>query len=123
MGQGVFNLSTQALTQAELSVLDKGLKHAPPKKLDKFNTFIDIHKYIRKINTQRYLPSNPYRTNQAATSGAVHSGLSNPSLFSPPVPVAPAVKIFRDLVLEDLAKLPEKHVPPTSVERWTQVLV
>lgn len=54
----------------------------------------------------------------AATSGTVHSGLSNSSLFTPPVPMAPAVKIFRDLVLDDLAKLPEKRIrhPPISKE-------
>lgn len=71
---------------------------------------MDVHKYIRKVNIQRYLISNPVRTDfPAATSGTVHSSLSNPSLFSPPVPIAPAVKIFRDLVLRDLAKLPLKR--------------
>lgn len=47
-GQGVFNLSAKSLTKEELSVLDKGLKLAPPRKLDRFGTYIDVHKYIRK---------------------------------------------------------------------------
>lgn len=42
------------------------------------------------------------------TSGTVHSGLSNPSLFNPPVPTAPAVTIFKNLVLKDIATLPIK---------------
>lgn len=36
--------------------------------------------------------------------------MSNPSLFNPPVPVAPAITIFKDLFLNDLAKLPPKTV-------------
>lgn len=117
-GHGVFNLSSKVLTQEELSVLDKGLKYAPPQKIDKFSTFIDVHKYIRKVNIQHYLISNPYRTNyQAATSGTVHSGLSHPSLFSPLVPIAPAVKIFRDLVLKRYCKTTcEAYALPTIVQ-------
>lgn len=46
MGQGLFNLSSKTFTKDEMSVLDKGLKFAPPKQLDKFKTFIDIHKQI-----------------------------------------------------------------------------
>lgn len=114
IGKGVFNLSTKELTTQELSILDKGLKFAPQKRLDKFHTFIDIHKFVRKINIKRYIASNSSHSlhdfERAATSGTVYSGLSNPSLFSPPVPPAPTVTIFRDLVLKDLAKLPPKKI-------------
>ena len=112
-------MSTKVFTQDELSVLDKGLKFAPPKRLDKFGTFIDIQKYIRKINIQRYLITNPIRNEpRAATSGTVHSGLRNPSLFNPSVPAAAAVNIFKDLVLKDLAEIPDRrnsHHPVSSV--------
>lgn len=67
---------------------------------------------MRKINIQRYIASNSsysaQHSERAATSGTVHSGLANPSLFSPPIPTAPAVNIFKDLVLKDLVKLPPK---------------
>lgn len=102
-------MSSKVLSKEEFITLDKGLKFVLPKKLDKFYTFIDVHKFIRKINIQWYLASNPCeRFDRAATSGTVHLGLSNPSLFNPPVPVAPAVSIFKDLVLSDLAQLPIK---------------
>lgn len=40
----------------------------------------------------------------------MHSGLSNPSLFNPPAQMAPAINMFRDLVLKDLATLPPKKI-------------
>lgn len=50
IGEGVFNLSGKELTTEEMAVLDKGLKHAPIKNLNKFDTYIGIQKYMRKIN-------------------------------------------------------------------------
>lgn len=41
--QRVFNLSNRELTNEEKTILDKGLKFALPKEVDKFNTFIEIH--------------------------------------------------------------------------------
>lgn len=90
-------------------VLDKGLKFLPPKSLNKFATFIDVHKYVRKLNIQRYFVTNPTRPLlPEITSHVVHSGLSNPSIFNPPCPMAPLIKVFRDMVLRDLEALPPK---------------
>lgn len=107
---GIFNLSKANLSEAELLVLEKGLKFIPPKRLNKFTTFIDIQKYVRKLNVQRYIISNPTRSQNEVTSHILHSGLSNPSLFNPPGPTAPSIKVFRDLVLQDVDKLPMKKV-------------
>lgn len=38
VGEGVFNLSGKEITTEELAMLDKGLKHAPIKNLNKFDT-------------------------------------------------------------------------------------
>lgn len=94
------------LTEEETTVLDKGLKYVPSKKLDKFHTFIDIHKYIRKLNVQRYILANPVANhNVLINPGPIHSGLCNPSLFNPPVPASLSINIFKDLVLGDLDAL------------------
>lgn len=70
-----------------------------------------MHKYVRKLNVQRYILSNPSRPSTVEiTSHTVHSGLANPSLFNPPCSTAPSIKVFRDLVLKDLDKLPSKKV-------------
>lgn len=44
---GVFNLS-KVLSEGEQRVLSLGLKFAPPHRLNKFETFIDIHKFIKE---------------------------------------------------------------------------
>lgn len=98
-------------TEAERVVLDKGLKFVPPRRLNKFSTFIDIHKYVRKLNVQRYISTNPSRpSNLQITTHTIHSGLKNPSTFNPPVPTAPSIKVFRDMVLKDLEDLPSKRI-------------
>lgn len=81
---GIFNLSTATFNDSEKVVLNKGLKYVPAKQLNKFSTFIDIQKYVRKLNIQRYFLSNPTRPSlPESASSVVHSGFSNHSLFNP----------------------------------------
>lgn len=35
--------------------MDCGLKFAPPHKLNKFQAFIDVNEFLRKLNVKRYL--------------------------------------------------------------------
>lgn len=58
---GIFNFSGVELTEDEQRFLSRGLKYAPPRRLSKFYTFVDVQKYIRKINIKRYLISNPIK--------------------------------------------------------------
>lgn len=60
-GEGIFNLSGQALTHEKIGVLDKGLKYAPTKNLDKFQNYIGIQKFVRKLNITKYTVGNPLR--------------------------------------------------------------
>lgn len=53
-GDSIYNLSTHVLSEEEKVILDKSSKSAPPKCLDKFQTFMDVQKYIRKMNIKRY---------------------------------------------------------------------
>lgn len=93
------------LTNQELTILDKGLKFAPQKK---FHTFIDIHKFVRLIFNSILFLTRLIIFKELPIQ--VRYTLSKPSLFSPPVPATPAVTIFSDLVLKDLAKLPPKKI-------------
>lgn len=102
---GIINLSTKEISKEELSTLGKGLKFVPPRNLNKFQTFIDVQKYTRKLNIKRYVLSNPARQLSREASVVTHSGLRNASLFNPPSTGAPNVTVFRDLVLKDLANL------------------
>lgn len=50
VGKGIFNLSTKVLTDPERVVLEKGLKFVKPRSLDTFQTYMDVHKFVRKFN-------------------------------------------------------------------------
>lgn len=78
---GIFNLSSVTLSDPEKSLLNKGLKFAPPRGLDKFQTYIDIHKFVRRVNIKRYMASNPISNTGTSSKEYRHSGLSKlPSL-------------------------------------------
>lgn len=103
-------MSTVVLTDTEKLVLDKGLKFAPSRRLNKFQTYIDIHKFVRKLSIKRYISSNPIPDSQPPANSFRHSGLTNASLFNSPGALAPSLKVFRDVVLRDFDQVPINRV-------------
>lgn len=107
----LFNLSKIELTSAEKSVLDKGLKFVPPRKFNTFSTFIDVQKYIRRLNIQIHFLSQPLTTSRVmGRDNNAHTGLSNPALFNLPGNMASSLNVFRSLVLKDLDQLPNRRI-------------
>lgn len=106
----IYNLSTQVLTEEERALLNKGLKFAPPKRLEKFHTFMDIHNYIRNVNIKRYFISNPTKEGRLVSLDVQPSYLSNASLCNPPGGMASSVRVLRDVVLRDLDKVQVKNI-------------
>lgn len=92
-----------------MRVLDKGLKFAPLKGLSKFQTYMDVHKYVRKLNIKRHFISNPIRDSNRLVSEYQHSGFSNAFLFNPPGTLAPSLRVLRNVVLRDLDNLKLKQ--------------
>lgn len=45
-----FNLSNVVFNEEEMNILDLGLKYAPDKNLNKFETYIDLQKFARRLN-------------------------------------------------------------------------
>lgn len=105
------------LSQGEQQVLSQGLKFAPLHKLNTFETFIDVHKCVHKINIKRHFIMNPIENRSPVTSTSLpqvnlggdtrtrHTKFSNASWFNPPGFVAPSVQVFKDMVLKDLEAL------------------
>lgn len=113
MGENVVNLSGHPISADELSVLDKGLKYAPANNLNKFDTYIGILKYIRKVNVKKYYLSNPYNTINTTrnnTTMVTHSTLRNNSVFNPQVSDNQHIEVFKKLVLKDLESLEIKKL-------------
>lgn len=90
-------------------MLDKGLKHAPIKNLNKFYTYTGIQKYIRKINIKKYIMNNPYRS--ANTT-------QNNSLYNPQVSDNQHIDVFKKLVLQYLESLKlKKMLDPIHIKK------
>lgn len=88
LGENVVNLSGIELTTEQLAVLDKGLKHAPVRNLNKFETYIGIQKYIRKIYIKKYILNNPFQKQNVSiepSTKPVHSALQNNLVYNPQV--------------------------------------
>lgn len=103
-----------------MAVLDKGLKHAPVKNLNKFNTYIGIQKYIRKINIKKYMLSNPasLETIQHRTINKVqHRTLRNNSIYNPQVSDNQHIEVFKKLVLQVLDTLNLNGLPTPYILR------
>lgn len=100
----MFNISGEELTRSETLTLNQGLTYAPRKPLNKFQMFLDMQKYIRKLSIKRYFLSNPNIRNHSQTGSQISkgTGLKNASLFNPPGKLAPNLVVFKDLVLQDL---------------------
>lgn len=102
---GLLHLSTAVISNEERYVLNHGLKFFPPRLLNKLETFIDIHKFVRKINIKKYLITNHFRSNKSCPSEIRNTSLANASVFNLPGNLAPSVSIFRDLVTKYLEQL------------------
>uniref|UniRef100_A0A803JHQ6 Reverse transcriptase domain-containing protein n=1 Tax=Xenopus tropicalis TaxID=8364 RepID=A0A803JHQ6_XENTR len=50
----IFNLSDRNLTNNETKVLNKGLKFAPSSGPNRFELYIDLHKFVRQLTLKRY---------------------------------------------------------------------
>lgn len=96
------------LSRSEIRVLDKGLKFAPKCNLSKFDTYIDIRRYIRKLNIQKYMLNKPIANSSRRiyeNRDIVNSQLRNKSLFNLSIDNNEHVDVFNQIVLQDLEKL------------------
>lgn len=64
---GIYNLSGVELDHKELNILNLGLKCAPKKMMNKFEVYIDTHKFIRSMNIKKYFLSHPVDSASKAT--------------------------------------------------------
>lgn len=109
MGEGIFNLTGQEFSADQTKVLDLGLKFAPQKPLDKFETYIDFNLFIRKLNLKKFFltqtPSIERQTEDTVDKQVVHTNLRNKSLFNPMNTQNQCIEVFKQLVIKDLENL------------------
>ncbi|MEE6514049.1 hypothetical protein FKM82_021996 [Ascaphus truei] len=51
---GIYNLSSHTLTPHHISLLAKGLSYAPNSTPNRFDLFVDLNRYIRKLTLMRH---------------------------------------------------------------------
>lgn len=124
IGDRIFNLTDVPLTREELVVLDIGLKYAPVKNLDKFETYISIQKYIRKLNIKKYLIEKPINASTTQSNSVVHSNLRNRSTYNPKPKDNTHIEVFKNLVTEEIKHLTvKKREEPRIIKTGIQKLI
>ena len=78
--------------------------------MNKFDVFIDTHKFIRTLNMKKYFLSHPSDTSNqlVRTSINIDSGLRNKSVFNPQNANNHFVEVFKNMVIKDIEELPLK---------------
>lgn len=51
---GIYNLSSIELTHKETNILHLGQKCGLKRPISKFDVYVDVHKYMRKLNMKKY---------------------------------------------------------------------
>ena len=113
------------MSAKELNVLDTGLKCAPRKAMNKFNIYIDTHKFIRTLNLKKYFLSHPVEASMRSTTANrnIDSGLKNKSLFNPQNSNNHYIEVFKQLVLKDIEDLPQKKdINPEYIREGIKLL-
>lgn len=104
------------MSESEIRVLDRGLKFAPVQNMNKFDTYVNIHKFVRNVNMKKYFLSNPSRP--VTTTGGFHSTLRNKSTFNPLNTDNKYLEVFKNMLFNDLDKMKvRKAVDPLPIRQ------
>lgn len=120
LGEGIYNLSGKHLTREEIFTLDRGIKYAPKKGLNKFQTYVGIQTFIRKLNVMKYYVQNPM---ERVVMEGNHTELRNNSVFNPSIANNKYVDMFKRLGTAELEKLPiKKEYEHKNIEKGIELL-
>lgn len=110
------NLSGKSITTEELAVLDKGLKHAPVKNLNTFNTYRDT-KLCKKNMSNHFKPQNRLLNDQTLSQ---HSTLRNNSVYNPQVTNNQHIEVFKKISFtrSGISETQNNIGPDTYEERY-----
>lgn len=98
----------------ELKVLDLGLKFAPDKTLDKLEVYIDLQKFMRKLNLKKHFALN-VDNRILEHPEYVQTNLRNNSMFNPKTPGSQCLGEFKKMVEDDLRKLAKKDTRTNNI--------
>uniref|UniRef100_A0A8C5WHF8 Reverse transcriptase domain-containing protein n=1 Tax=Leptobrachium leishanense TaxID=445787 RepID=A0A8C5WHF8_9ANUR len=89
-----------------MKVLNKGLKFAPTKKIDKFGVFVDLQKFKRSLCLKKYFLKDPVtRQVLGENDGWRHTELKKKSHFYPKHLISKEITTFETMVLDEMEKI------------------
>lgn len=104
---GIFNLTNVSFNEEQLLILVKGLKFALAKFLDKFEAFIDLEKFARKLNVKLFFLKNiQNKLKKPFHSPFIHTELRNKSALNPKGLSHRLIEVFKHMLQEDLKSIP-----------------
>uniref|UniRef100_A0A8C5Q3U3 Reverse transcriptase domain-containing protein n=1 Tax=Leptobrachium leishanense TaxID=445787 RepID=A0A8C5Q3U3_9ANUR len=101
---GIYNLSTKVLTEAQIKVLKKGLKYAPTRNIDKFETYVDLQNFKKNLCLKKYFLRNPL-ARTAPIEIYQHTKLKEKSNFYPRSMLSNEINAFEQVVLKEIEGL------------------
>lgn len=105
LNQGIFNLTGVEFSDQEMEVLRQGLKFAPDKDIEKFELFIDVEKYIRKLNIKKHFAGQATHQSEGTShTPFVHSGKNN-SVFNLKKGTNHHIEVFKNMVQDEIREL------------------
>lgn len=116
LGKGIYNLSDVQFSKEELEVLDLGLKFAPDKPLDKFEVYIDLQKFMRKLNIKKHFAMNTDNRIKE-NSEYIQTNLRNNSIFNLKMQGNQCMGAFKKIVEDDLRDLEKKNRKTKNIWR------
>ncbi|XP_063820331.1 zinc finger MYM-type protein 1-like [Pseudophryne corroboree] len=110
-GIKIFNISSHVLTENGKKVLEKGLKYAPAIPINKFETFVNIHKFIRKLCIKKLFLSKESVEELGNIEMTDHTPFKPKSVFYPAHVKGNFIDTFCQLVQEDV-----REFRPTGIK-------
>lgn len=126
VGAGIYNLSGKPFNDDEIRVLDRGLKYAPTRNLNKFHTYINLQKYIQNVSIKNFFLSNPVTRTATIPEKATlshHSNLRNKSVFNPANADTKHLDVFRNIVMKGLELLKVRAKDSSSIKKGIDSLM
>ncbi|CAH2296446.1 Hypothetical predicted protein, partial [Pelobates cultripes] len=118
--EGIFNLTEQTLSAEQTEILSKGLKFAPTTDFNKFDFFIDVNHFIRRLSLKKFF----FRKEQSAITlqnkNYVHIDLREKSTFFPKHMISDQMKAFEIIVMKEVDTITKTTMYQQNLSRREQ---
>uniref|UniRef100_A0A8C5QXH9 Uncharacterized protein n=1 Tax=Leptobrachium leishanense TaxID=445787 RepID=A0A8C5QXH9_9ANUR len=106
--RGIFNLSGKELTHGEIGLLNKGLKFVPERKMNSFNTYIDMQRFKRNLCLKKFFVKTPMERKVMEENKYQQTSLREKSKFYPKHMLSKEIEAFDQIITSEIRKEQKK---------------